>query len=337
MLKLLPPKKVLEKLQKQGKITPNALQILDRVLKSPLDPLDLVKEGIVKHPSELVGLANTIKNTVKNQIIRDTTALKTGLQAAATLYGYAGKLGDKYAMIKYTNGLFENRQELHEKRDRKQKIQLGESLLRELDKQEYPPAIYALAVYSLSQKNEKEASYYMQRAADLGDRMAQFQVANWYLYGEIKQKNLQLAFKYMEKAHNNGLVEATHLLGTFYDQGLLGQPDKQKAFELYQEACDKGLAVSQHNVGMQLLSGEIVKQDLTKAIYYLKLASLQSFYLSQMNLAIIYTRGYGAIKPDKEQAQKYLNLAKSSDQNKDEIAQLQAEIDNLPEKKCSLM
>lgn len=96
----------------------------------------------------------------------------------------------------------------------------------------------AASIYKTVYKDMKKAFSYFLSSAELGNTMAQFNVALMYKYGEGTEKNLNECQRWLLKAANQGDDDAYVELGVLFEDGLLGYPDYFKASEWYKKAIE---------------------------------------------------------------------------------------------------
>lgn len=124
-------------------------------------------------------------------------------------------------------------------------------------------------------KNEKNAMYYYQEAANLGSAQGELKVGMLYYYGAGVSKDSKQASKYFKSAADKGELDAMFYLGQMYCDGEIGW-GKGKAFELWMKAAKRNHAKSQMKVGVCYINGIGEDADAKKATYWLACAYLQS-------------------------------------------------------------
>ena len=92
-------------------------------------------------------------------------------------------------------------------------------------------------------KDRKKGFEWYKRAADLGDPIAQYNVAVEYNNGQVVRRDLAQAFKYARRSAKNGDPDGQRLLGQIY---LLRGSEKEKifAYEWLSKAADAGSCYS---------------------------------------------------------------------------------------------
>lgn len=124
-------------------------------------------------------------------------------------------------------------------------------------------------------KNEQNAMYYYQEAANMGSARGEFRVGMLYYHGAGVRKDSKRASKYFKSAADKGELDAMYLLGQMYFDGEIGW-GKGKAFEWWMKAAKKNHAKSQMKVGYCYIVDVGEDADPKKATYWLVCAYLQS-------------------------------------------------------------
>src|ERR1043166_6625428 len=89
--------------------------------------------------------------------------------------------------------------------------------------------------------NKQKAFELFQKAAEIGNIVAQFKIANIYLYEKDNKNYDHEAFELSKKLAEKEYLRGMNLLGYCYSCGVGTCINKQKAFELYQKAADLGI------------------------------------------------------------------------------------------------
>ena len=138
-------------------------------------------------------------------------------------------------------------------------------------------------------------------AAENGQAVAQFQLANIYL----NRQDLDNTIKWMRAAAEQGMMEAQLNLGLV----LTGKRrDYAGAIEWLEMAAAQGSAVAQYELGFIYWNGLAGTQDHTKAFQLLQAAAEQGEMNAQFAVGDIYQQGYGG-QPDLITAYKWYKLA----------------------------
>ncbi|GES90997.1 kinase-like domain-containing protein [Rhizophagus clarus] len=138
--------------------------------------------------------------------------------------------------------------------------------------------------------NKQKAIELYQKAAGLGNKVAQLNLAEIYI-----DKNDNLAFVLSKKLaedeyacgiHNLGwcYYEGIGTDGCVYEKGFGTNIDKQKAFELYLMAANLGYEYAQYNLAKMYEDGDWVQKDIDQAIYWYNKSAEQGHQTAQDNL-----------------------------------------------------
>jgi len=121
--------------------------------------------------------------------------------------------------------------------------------------------MYELGVAGLKQDFVQAAKLY-ERAAELGDLVAQFNLGVFYEHGQGVPVNRRLAETYLERSATQGHDSAQLNLGLLYQSGVEGVPDYKKAIYWLQMAAESGNPKAHGAIGSMYVSGHGVKQDI---------------------------------------------------------------------------
>jgi len=143
-----------------------------------------------------------------------------------------------------------------------------------------------------------EAVEWYKKAAEQGNAVAQYRLAEIYSRGDGVAKDENEAFKWYKKAAEHGYPEAQSLLGGFYQYGLGYNVDKdnQEAFKWYKRAAQQGDVDGQYNLAMMYAEGKGVEKNLQEAFKWYKKAAEQGDRNGQSRLATMYAEGKGVEK-----------------------------------------
>ena len=159
------------------------------------------------------------------------------------------------------------------------------------------------------EKDMKKAFEFFKSAAELGNPMAQYNLASYYENGEGVIKDMKKAFEWYSKAADQGDAEAQHNVALCYENGDGVEQDLNKAFEFYSKAAEQGDVAAQVSVADIYMSGNGIEKDATKAAdWYIKAAE-QGDAIAQSNLAMLYENGDGVEKDMKKAFQWYSKAA----------------------------
>lgn len=122
----------------------------------------------------------------------------------------------------------------------------------------------------------KKAFGYFIKAADLGDKNAQFRIGWMYESGEGTDKDYKKAVEYYEKAAEQGYMYAQSNLGYHYENGNGVTKNLEKAFELYKKAAEQGNNAAQYNLGLCYEYGKGTEKNIELAKEWYKKAADQN-------------------------------------------------------------
>jgi TPR repeat protein len=149
--------------------------------------------------------------------------------------------------------------------------------------------------------NKQKAIELYQKAAQLENSIAQFNLANMYIHGNGVDKDYNLAFELTKKLAGKEIPIAIDKLGHCYYNGIGTDINNQKAFELFQKATDLGNSTGMNDLGYCYYSGTGTVVDKQKGYELYKKAANMDHYIAQFNLAYMYEIGNG-VKKDIDQA-----------------------------------
>src|SRR3989441_592974 len=148
----------------------------------------------------------------------------------------------------------------------------------------------------------------LQKEADSGDAVAQYDLGRMYYKGEGVPKDAAKAAEWHQKAAAQGHAEAQRGLGWIYANGEGVPKDVAKAVEWYQKAAARGHAEAQCGLGGMYYEGEGVPKDDAKAAEWHQKAAAQGDAVAQELLALMYNEGIG-VPSDGVLAYAWLNLS----------------------------
>ncbi|PKK74087.1 kinase-like protein [Rhizophagus irregularis] len=133
-------------------------------------------------------------------------------------------------------------------------------------------------------KRDQDAIYWYKIAAENGNLMAMYNLANKYLGLE----DYENAIKFLEKAAEGEYVEAINALGYCNENGLGTMINLKKAEELYTKAAKLGYSKSANNLGEMLFQdSDENKENLAQAIIWFKEAADLGDDVAHRNLKIL--------------------------------------------------
>ena len=159
------------------------------------------------------------------------------------------------------------------------------------------------------EQDEGKAVEWFLKAANQGLAQAQCELARHYLLKD----SVRLAQKWLDKAVKQGNAEAIRLLGTCYEDGDFDEVDYEKAMEYYLMAAVKGHARSMYDVGRMYDDGKGVEKDSAKAAEWFVKGAERGDMRSAYALAKKYLFGDG-IEEDEDKARELLERVDKLDE-----------------------
>ena len=144
-------------------------------------------------------------------------------------------------------------------------------------------------------KNVYEFVYWLEKAAELGDKADKFDVGICYLCGFVF--NEEFDRDYFETLNKNF---------------------KEKTLILWEEAANLGYEYAQYNLGICYKNAFGVEQDYNKSFYWWEKAAKQNLTEAKIALGICYDKGYGVTK-DTEKAIEWFKKITDKDNNWEDI------------------
>ncbi|GBC09615.1 hypothetical protein RclHR1_00900001 [Rhizophagus clarus] len=116
-----------------------------------------------------------------------------------------------------------------------------------------------------TQINKENAFKLYEKAANLGNSIAQYNLAQMYKTGEGVNIDYEKAFKLFEESFRGEYLNGIFMLGYCYSNGIGTSVDGHKAFELYEKAANLGHNVALRNLALMFKKGEIIDKNYDKA------------------------------------------------------------------------
>lgn len=170
-------------------------------------------------------------------------------------------------------------------------------------------------------------NYWREKAANLGDGDAQFQLGELYELGEEVKQSYQEAENWYEKASatdeqkydevyiarfRGKVNDAKFRLASLYLDGN-GSKSKGDGFKLMEEVANHGHADAQNTLGILYLTGNSVILSYEKALLWFQKSANQDNKKAQYNLAYMYAFGLG-VAQNIETAKDYFRQSSVVDQ-----------------------
>lgn len=174
------------------------------------------------------------------------------------------------------------------------------AVLEEKAKQNDPNALFVLGVLfddenntEHVQRDQRKAIEAYEKAAELGDTRAMFNLATIYDFGHKDQNdhNIERAIYFYQKAADAGEVCAQTNLGVLYETGCGVEKNPEKAAELYTSASQKGDIEATYNLATLYENGNGVPKDLAKCCELLEIAANAGDNDAKVKLAYMLENG----------------------------------------------
>lgn len=162
------------------------------------------------------------------------------------------------------------------------------------------------------EKNEKEAMFWLKKAAMQDNSEAQQGLGSAYALGRGVEKNYEQAIYWLQKSAEQGNSTGQLNLGLLYKDGLGVEQNYEKAVDWLQKSAYQGNTNAQTQLGLQYKAGQGVGQNYEKAIGWLQKAAELGNPLAQNSLGYMYFNGNGS---DVDYAKAVFWFRKSIDQD----------------------
>ena len=154
------------------------------------------------------------------------------------------------------------------------------------------------------------AEFWCSKAAEQGEKVAQFDMGILYLHGlGVPQDNGKAADWFL-KAANQGYARAQYQLAMLFEEGQGRIQSHALAAVFYRKAAEQNDADAQFALGLLYDNGNGVPQDFAQAAIWYRKAAEQGNLEAQFNLGVLYFNGQGNPRSYVE-AYFWLNLASS--------------------------
>ncbi|WP_305369381.1 SEL1-like repeat protein [Photobacterium leiognathi] len=148
-----------------------------------------------------------------------------------------------------------------------------------------------------------------QRAAELGNSDAMFNLAIIYMDGQAVEQSDEKAIEYFQRAAVLGNSDAMFNLAIIYMNGQGAEQSDEKAIEYFQRAAENGNSDAMFNLAISYMDGQGVEQSDEKAIEYYQRAAELGNSEAMFNLSVCYKEGYGVVKSDEKAVEYYREAA----------------------------
>jgi uncharacterized protein len=113
----------------------------------------------------------------------------------------------------------------------------------------------------------------MQKAAEQGNPVANYELGEMYLSGSGVALDVAKAVSFLERAADAGHAKAAFRLGKLNADGEVVPKNLPQAFLRYSAAAKAGVAEAQHNIGAMYASGRGIKRDYVEGLAWLIVAA----------------------------------------------------------------
>lgn len=162
------------------------------------------------------------------------------------------------------------------------KLKKAKPLLVKAAKKESGYAQYLLAMnfFDLYSENNKEALFWLERAANNDEPEALYQLGVYYSEGG--EAGLAKSIKYYQRAAELNHADAALALSYLYDEGISVEQDDDKALFFLKKAAELGNQEAIDELAAQALSGE-GNMDAKEAEYWIKKAGYTEEMLKELD------------------------------------------------------
>ena len=165
---------------------------------------------------------------------------------------------------------------------RENKLKKAKPLLVKAAEKEYGYAQYLLAMnfFDLYSENNKEALFWLERAANNDEPEALYQLGVYYSEGG--EADLAKSIKYYQRAAELNHADAALALSYLYDEGISVEQDDDKALFFLKKAAELGNQEAIEELAAMALSGQ-GNMDAKEAEYWIKKAGYTEEMLKELD------------------------------------------------------
>ncbi len=156
-------------------------------------------------------------------------------------------------------------------------------------------------------RDEKQAAYWYEKAANSGDPAAQEQTGYFYQAGIGVERDPARAAKWFERAVAGGLISAKVNLGVAYVWGLGVRKDPVFAVQLFREAAKKGSGMGACYLGDMYYFGVGVPKSESDARHWFEVGSKLHNVAAKSDLALLLLH-----HPDKDSQDRAIRLLREA-------------------------
>lgn len=157
--------------------------------------------------------------------------------------------------------------------------------------------------------DEYEGLKWVRRSAEQGSPCGQVSLANAYVNGSGVTYDAREALKWARRAADQNDGEGQDTLGWMYEHGVGVRADAVEAVKWYRRAAEQGEASGQVSLGWMYERGSGVELDEALAVIWYRSAAEQGYSPGQAALGNMYANGRGVVKQDDVQAVHWFRLA----------------------------
>ena len=159
----------------------------------------------------------------------------------------------------------------------------------------------------------KDAFAYWEKAAEVDNVDALYNIGVSYLNGDGVEKNEALAYSFLNRGLELGDVKCIRGVALCYRNGIHVKQDIHKSIDLYKKAADLGDVESLACIGSIYANGEGLPQDQEEGARWFLSAASKGHIVSQKNLAVMYFRGLGVPRNISESIKWFKKAAEGGD------------------------
>lgn len=173
-------------------------------------------------------------------------------------------------------------------------------------------AQYALGKLWLENEtgDTKKAVAWLEKAAEAEHASAQYALAKLYMAGEAVTKDIAMSIELLTKAAKQGHDYAAYQLGKHFLQGDEIEKNIEAALQWLKQSSDLNNQHAQYLLGKLYLNEEEVEKDVDAAIEYLKKSASQKNEFAEYRLGCLYLQGED-VKQDVEVGVRWLEQSAS--------------------------
>lgn len=157
-----------------------------------------------------------------------------------------------------------------------------------------------------TERDEKAAAEYWEKAARLGNVHAQYSLAKLWI--ETNTGDISKALQWLTKAADGGHAMAQYTLGKYYRDGTHVDKSMDQAVRLFLLSAEQNNAYAAYQLGKLYLAGEGIPKDVEMAVKWLKCSAEQRNVYAQYALGKLYLCGED-VTQDIEKALDYLKAS----------------------------